>query len=56
MLEVAYHQAVQEELTQYAIYYEEQSERLGERFLDEYDKAVSDIQHFPEAWPRLEQP
>ncbi len=30
MLEVTYHQSVQEELTQYAVYYEEQSEGLGD--------------------------
>jgi len=56
MLEVTYHPAVQEELTQYAVFYEEQSEGLGKRFLDEYDQAVADIQHYPEAWALIEQP
>ena len=27
----------------------DQSEGLGDKFLDEYEQAVSDIQHFPEA-------
>ncbi len=53
MRRLTYHAEVESELISSAVYYEEQCERLGERFLDDYDRAVSEIAANPTAWPLI---
>ena len=54
MHKVIYHEHVEGEVIRAAVYYERQCEALGSRFLDDYDKAVSDITERPSAWPLLD--
>lgn len=54
MRKLTYHADVEEELISSAVYYERQCEGLGGRFLDDYDRAVSEIAASPTAWPLIE--
>lgn len=56
MREVIYHEHVEGEVSRAAVYYERQCEGLGSRFLDDYDRTVSDITERPSAWPSLDGP
>jgi len=53
---VIYHEHVEGEVSRAALYYERQCEGLGSRFLDDYDRTVSDITERPSAWPPLDGP
>jgi len=56
MCRVTYHAAVEGEVVRTAVYYEQQCEGLGSRFLAEYDRAIAEIARCPSAWPLLEEP
>ncbi|MBE0503889.1 MAG: type II toxin-antitoxin system RelE/ParE family toxin [Desulfuromonadales bacterium] len=51
MIPVRYHPAALEEIIQGAEYYEAKVDRLGQRFLDEVERCVSEIAAAPERWP-----
>jgi hypothetical protein len=53
MLGVIYHPDAEPELIRSAIYYEEQREGLGLRFLGDFEQAVADVRQRPDAWPAL---
>lgn len=55
MREVIYHPDAELELARSAMYYEEQCEGLGLRFLGDLDQAVDEIRERPEAWPVLDE-
>jgi len=50
---MTYHSGVGEELVTAAVYYEGQRKGLGERFLDDYEHAISEIAANPMAWPPI---
>lgn len=50
-MRIRYHSQAREEMFDAASYYEAQADGLGVRFLDEIDKAVSDISRRPNSWP-----
>ncbi|OGV65758.1 MAG: hypothetical protein A3K19_25725 [Lentisphaerae bacterium RIFOXYB12_FULL_65_16] len=56
MRKVTYHATVGDEVIRSAVYYEQQCEGLGSRFLDDYDRALTDITCRPSAWPPLDGP
>ena len=51
MKPVEYHPLASVELIDSAEYYEARAERLGERFLDEVERAVADVSEAPDRWP-----
>ncbi|MCY3023239.1 MAG: type II toxin-antitoxin system RelE/ParE family toxin [Planctomycetota bacterium] len=54
MREVIYHPDAQPEAITAAVYFEQRREGLGQRFLEDFDRAIADIRQHPEAWPALE--
>ncbi len=53
MRRLIYHAEVEKELIKSAVYYEDQCEGLGGRFLADYDRIVYEIVSRPSAWPIL---
>ena len=55
MLGVRYHPDADAEVIEAALHYEGEREGLGGRFLADFDRALTDIQDSPEAWPIMEE-
>ncbi len=53
-MKLSYHPEAENELIDAFRYYEERSGRLGERFLSEFDEAITKISTAPERWAVFE--
>ncbi len=53
-MRLTYHPEAEAELVEAAEFYEAKSPELGERFLNEFDAAVAEIQASPGLWPIVE--
>lgn len=52
-MEITWHGRALVELQDIAEYYEGQQAGLGDAFLAEVDRSVTQIEMFPEAWPKV---
>ena len=50
---LTYHPAAEAELAQAAVFYEQRSAGLGDRFLNDFDLAARDIESAPHRWPKV---
>lgn len=53
-MRLTYHPEAAAELVEAAEFYETRSPELGERFLNEFDTAIAEIQASPGLWPKVE--
>ena len=53
-MRLTYHPEAEAELIEAALFYESRSPELGDRFLHEFDHAITQIQRNPELWPLVE--
>lgn len=51
---MTYHPEAEAEVVEAAEFYEARSQELGDRFLREFDAAITEIQRSPVLWPRVE--
>ncbi len=56
MQRVTYAPGAVEDVLGAVTYYEQQHAGLGDRFLDELDRAIGDIRRHPLAWPVIDEP
>jgi plasmid stabilization system protein ParE len=53
-MRLIYHPDAEAELLEAAQFYEQRVPGLGDRFLNEFDATVAEIQQAPERWPVIE--
>lgn len=51
---VVYHPDVEPELVDAVGYYERQCDSLGARFLNDFDRTLTEIVQHPDAWPSVD--
>ena len=49
-----YHPEAEAELIEAALFYEARSRELGDRFLQEFETAITQIQRNPDLWPKVD--
>ncbi len=53
-MRLTYHPDAEAELAQAAVFYENRSPGLGDRFLQDFDTAIQEIEAAPQRWPIVE--
>jgi len=51
MLDIVFHPAAYEELRYAFLWYQERAQGLGDRFIEEIERAVTTVQQNPSTWP-----